>query len=525
MRRHRLALAALLVVGCGGDAPPAPPIGAVRVTVTWPGASPETVESALLTPLEQLTAGLPDVVRIDGQAAEGVAIVELAARTPAALDRLAEAARAALADAAPRLPTDASAPMITKAQRTLPVLAIVPLPATDDPRRADARGRELARRTEVMNGVREVDVCGRIDDQLQLRLDPLRLAAAGVTSTELMAALRNDAVPAGRLDLPGSMTTIRTTGAGLADLESLPLRPGVQLRDVATVTRAAVAPCVAHTPAGRALLVTVEASSLPAARAVATALRDGGAEVLPARTVIGQVALPDATTAVDAVVGELLEAGAAAVRVRREPPALEALVAAGADERALAAIDEVAVRRGLGAVRWAGRGVVALEALVPADDLEAALTTAARGGAELTAAGHPARIEPRRAVTHEVTIDRVRAADFGVSVVAVAEALRLAAGDAWLGSVHDGADALDVRTAWPPGDDLHLELTVASPRVGTVPLRELVTVTAHDGPAAILHRDRGRVVALWLRVPPGRRAALTRTIRAALPTATVADAW
>ena len=58
------------------------------------------------------------------------------------------------------------------------------------------------------------------------------------------------------------------------------------------------------------------------------------------------------------------------------------------------------------------------------------------------------------------------------------EALRLAAGDAWLGSVHDGADALDVRTAWPPGDDLHLELTVASPRVGTVPLRELVTVTA-----------------------------------------------
>lgn len=525
MRRRTLALAALLAIAaCGGDAAGPPPAGAVRITVTWPGASPETVESALLTPLEQLAAGLPDVVRVDGQAAEGVAIVELAARTPAALDRLAEAARAALADAAPRLPTDAGAPMISKAQRTLPVLAIVPLPATDDPRRADARGRELARRTEVMNGVRAVDVCGRVDDQLQVRLDPLRLAAAGVTTTEFMTALRNDAVPAGRLDLPGSATTIRTTGAGLADLEALPLRPGVQLRDVATIARAAIAPCVAHTPAGRALVVTVEASALPAARAVATALRDGGAEVLPARTVVGQVALPDAATDVDAAIGELLEAGAAAVRVRREPPALEALVAAGADERALAAIDAVAARRGLGAVRWAGRGVVALEALVPADDLEAALTIAARGGAELTAAGHPARIEPRRTVTREVTIDRVRAADLGVSVLAVADALRLATG-AWLGRFTDGSDALDVHATWPAGDDLHLDLTVASPRLGAVPLRELVTVTAHDGPAAILHRDRRRVVALWLRVPPGRRAALTHAVRAALPAATVADAW
>ena len=123
-----------------------------------------------------------------------------------------------------------------------------------------------------------------------------------------------------------------------------------------------------------------------------------------------------------------------------------------------------------------------------------------------------------------MTIDRVRAADLGVSVLAVADALRLATG-AWLGRFTDGADALDVHATWPAGDDLHLDLTVASPRLGAVPLRELVTVTAHDGPAAILHRDRRRVVALWLRVPPGRRAALTHAVRAALPAATVADAW
>ncbi len=527
MRRRTLALAALAAfIGCGGDAPAGPPPGAVRITVTWPGASPEAVERELLTPLEDATAGLPGVARVDGRAVENVAVIELAARSPAAVERLAAAARDAVSTALPRLPADARPPMITRAWRTPTVLAIVPLPATDDPRRATDRGRELQRRTEVLEGVTAVDVCGLVDDQLQVRLDPARLAAYGLTATDLLAALRaNTALPAGRIDATGVATTIRTTGAGLADLEGLPLRDGVRLRDVAVLERAAVASCVGHTPAGPGLIVAIEVRSPATARAVAAALRDDGAEVLPPQTVVGLVALPDADADVDAIAGELLRAGAAAVRVRREPPALEVLVAAGVDERALAAIDGIVARRGLGAVRWAGRGVVALEALLPAADLDVALTTGERAVAALTAAGYPPLVDPRRAVSREITIDRARAADLGVPVVAVADALRVSLGDAPLSHVVDGPDELEVRIAWPPGEEPHLDLTVTSPRVGAVPLRDLVTVTAHSGPSAIVHRDRRRVVAVWLRVPAGRRAALARAIHDALPTATVGDAW
>ncbi|MBK7078677.1 MAG: efflux RND transporter permease subunit [Myxococcales bacterium] len=201
--------------------------------------------------------------------------------------------------------------MITRAWRTPTVLAIVPLPATDDPRRATDRGRELQRRTEVLEGVTAVDVCGLVDDQLQVRLDPARLAAYGLTATDLLAALRaNTALPAGRIDATGVATTIRTTGAGLADLEGLPLRDGVRLRDVAVLERAAVASCVGHTPAGPGLIVAIEVRSPATARAVAAALRDGGAEVLPPQTVVGLVALPDADADVDAIAGELLRAGA-----------------------------------------------------------------------------------------------------------------------------------------------------------------------------------------------------------------------
>ncbi|MBL8620742.1 MAG: efflux RND transporter permease subunit [Myxococcales bacterium] len=526
MRRRTLALATLVVIGCGGDAPAGPPPGAVRITVTWPGASPEAVERELLTPLEDATAGLPGVVRVDGRAVENVAVVELAARSPAAVERLAAAARDAITAALPRLPADAAPPMITRAWRTPTVLAIVPLPSTDDPRRAGARGRELQRRTEVLSGVTAVDVCGLVDDQLLVRLDPPRLAAYGLTATDLLAALRaNTALPAGRIDTTGVATTIRTTGAGLADLEGLPLRDGVRLRDVATIERAAVAPCVGHTPAGPALIVAIEVASPAAARAVATALRGDGADVLPAQAVVGHVALPDVAADGDAIAGELLRAGATAVRVRREPPALEVLVAAGVDERALAAIDGAVARRGFGAVRWAGRGVVALEALLPAADLDVALTTGERAVAALSAVGYPPRVDPRRAASREITIDRARAADLGVPVVAIADALRVALGDATLSHVVDGPDELAVRVAWPPGDAPRLDLTVASPRLGAVPLRDLVTVTEHSGPSAIVHRDRRRVVAVWVRVPAGRRGALGRAIHDALPTATVSDAW
>ena len=168
--------------------------------------------------------------------------------------------------------------------------------------------------------------------------------------------------------------------------------------------------------------------------------------------------------------------------------------------------------------------MVALEALLPAADLDVALTTGERAVAALSAVGYPPRVDPRRAASREITIDRARAADLGVPVVAIADALRVALGDATLSHVVDGPDELAVRVAWPPGDAPHLDLTVAS-RLGAVPLRDLVTVTEHSGPSAIVHRDRRRVVALWLRVPPGRRAALTRAVRAALPAATVADAW
>lgn len=523
---RRLALAALVAVGCGGDAPSSPPPGAVRITATWPGASPAAVERELLAPLEQATAGLPGVVRVDGRAAEGVAVIELAVRSRAAFEQLAIAARDAVTAALPTLPADAAPPMITRAWRAPTVLAIVPLAPTDDPRGADARGRELRRHTEVLTGVAAVDVCGLVDEQLQVRLDPPRLAAYGLTATDLLAALRADtALPAGRVDVAGVATTIRTTGAGLTDLEALPLRDGVRLRDVAVLERAAVAPCVGHTPAGRALIVAIDVASPASARAVATALRAGGAEVLPAQAVVGYVALPDATADGDAIAGELLRAGATAVRVRREPPALEVLVAEGVDARALPAIDGAVARRGLGAIRWAGRGVVALEALLPADDVDAALITSERAVAALTAAGHPPLVEPRRTVSREIAIDRARAADLGVPVSAVADALRVAVGGATLSHVVDGPDELDVEIAWPPGDAPHLDLTVASSRVGAVALRDLVTITEGSGPSAIIHRDRRRVVAVWLRVPTGRRAALLRAVRTALPAATINDAW
>ena len=60
MRRRTLALAALLAIAaCGGDAAGPPPAGAVRITVTWPGASPETVESAPVAPAVEPPAVLP----------------------------------------------------------------------------------------------------------------------------------------------------------------------------------------------------------------------------------------------------------------------------------------------------------------------------------------------------------------------------------------------------------------------------------------------------------------------------------
>jgi hydrophobe/amphiphile efflux-1 (HAE1) family protein len=98
------------------------------------------------------------------------------------------------------------------------------------------------------------------------------------------------------------------------------------------------------------------------------------------------------------------------------------------------------------------------------------------------------------------TVDRARAAEFGVSVADVATSLRLLVGGQKVSTYQEGGEQYDVRLRaerqWRADAESLLLLTVGAPNGQVVPISDVVTLAEADGPASISRLNRQRVVTL-----------------------------
>ncbi|MBI5535652.1 MAG: efflux RND transporter permease subunit [Deltaproteobacteria bacterium] len=106
-----------------------------------------------------------------------------------------------------------------------------------------------------------------------------------------------------------------------------------------------------------------------------------------------------------------------------------------------------------------------------------------------------------------VYVDRARAADLGVQVADVANALRLLVGGLDVSNYQEKGEQYDVHVRAEPGyraDENGLRLlTVPSSRLGSVPLSEVVHLKDGTGPAQINRLNRQRQVTLLANTAPG----------------------
>ncbi|WP_394828343.1 efflux RND transporter permease subunit [Pendulispora albinea] len=106
-----------------------------------------------------------------------------------------------------------------------------------------------------------------------------------------------------------------------------------------------------------------------------------------------------------------------------------------------------------------------------------------------------------------VYINRARAADLGVQVTDIADALRLLVEGDEVSNYEEHGEQYDVRVRAEPqyrADATGLRLlTVPSKRLGFVPLSDVVDLKRGTGPAEIRHLNRQRVVTMLANVIPG----------------------
>jgi multidrug efflux pump len=210
---------------------------AVTVVTALPGASAGQIEAQVSAVLEDAIGAIAGVRKITSTSVVGESIVQVTFRDDAdplnAANEVGAKAQATL----PQLPPGTQAPVVTLASADDgPILYL----GVRDPRRSALELTDLARdllRPELtkIDGVAKVDLIGERRYAMIVELDPVRLAAEGLTVSDVVAAINahNSSAPSGQIEVDRKTTTI-VTHAALADVRAFE-EAGIQRRDGYTI--------------------------------------------------------------------------------------------------------------------------------------------------------------------------------------------------------------------------------------------------------------------------------------------------
>ena len=189
-----------------------PPV--VSVSVEYTGASPEVIESEVVEIIEGAIATVEGIRYIESQSRDGRAWITINFNLDQDVDTAANDVRDAIGRIANRLPEQADAPIVRKADADARPMLWISM--TSDRLGAaeltDYARRYLVDRLSVLDGVASVDIGGERRYAMRIWLDRQAMAARNVTIADLEQAARenNLELPAGRIESDTRELTVRT---------------------------------------------------------------------------------------------------------------------------------------------------------------------------------------------------------------------------------------------------------------------------------------------------------------------------
>jgi multidrug efflux pump len=221
-----------------------PPI--VSIDTTYRGASAEVIETRVTQVIEDQVAGLEGIVKLTSTSRDERSSVTIEFSLNRNVDEAANDVRDRVGRVVGSLPAEADPPQIAKSDSdTQPVMWLT---FTSDRHSTleltDIAERMLVDRLSVVEGVARVQLGGARRYAMRVWMDREAMAARGITSEDITAALRRENVelPAGRLESAQREFTLRTR-TGLhrpEDFAALVIQRGgdgnfVRLGDIAQV--------------------------------------------------------------------------------------------------------------------------------------------------------------------------------------------------------------------------------------------------------------------------------------------------
>lgn len=211
----------------------------IQVSASLPGADPDTMASAVATPLEKQFSTIAGLESMTSTSTHGSTQITLQFALERDIDAAAQDVQTAIATAQRRLPRTMTTPpsfrKVNPADMPIFYLALTSdtMPLTAVHEYAETM---LAQRISMVGGVAQVLVYGAQKYAVRVQLDPEALVARGVGLDEVAEALdrHNSNMPAGTLYGPHRAVTLQATGdlRSAAEFRSLVVayRNGAPLR-------------------------------------------------------------------------------------------------------------------------------------------------------------------------------------------------------------------------------------------------------------------------------------------------------
>jgi hydrophobic/amphiphilic exporter-1 (mainly G- bacteria), HAE1 family len=216
----------------------------VNITVVYPGAGPEEVETLVTRPIEDAVAGINGVKKVVSTSTEGIARVGVELRLEVDPQAATAEVREKVAAIRGTLPQEIEDPTIQRFDvAALPIMVF----AVGSSQPSDVTRRQveddLKPLLEQIDGVAAVEVNGGEVREIQINLDPRRLEALNLPLSEVAAKLAADNldVPGGQVKRDGRSISLRTKGEfeRIDEIEKVILRSDagstVRLKDVGEV--------------------------------------------------------------------------------------------------------------------------------------------------------------------------------------------------------------------------------------------------------------------------------------------------
>ncbi len=187
-------------IGLGVDLLPKFDIPIVAVTTAYPGATPEDVDKQVSRKIEDAVSTLTGVSDITSSSSNGISQVTISFGNGVNTAVAANDVSQKVSSIRSQLPSDASAPNVQRFNpNDLPIMSVAVSGGGSSLREVfDYADRDLRNALERVSGVADISLSGAPAREVQVLLDPAKLASFNLSFARVSNALRSSA-----LDLPG----------------------------------------------------------------------------------------------------------------------------------------------------------------------------------------------------------------------------------------------------------------------------------------------------------------------------------